>query len=114
MLPYCETAIEEFIPSPTYKICESPANLLRRPYAMTTPGTAGTLAARRPTAATDAASHHVAAFVRRAQTKGDSTHIALTPESTIKAHSACRVPIRGISSMLKASAPAIAPPVLAA
>jgi hypothetical protein len=45
---------------------------------------------------------------------GASMTNALTTESTINARSACRVPIRGISNMLNASAPAIAPPVLAA
>jgi hypothetical protein len=87
---------------------------MRRPYAISSPGTAETLAVSQPATASDAASPMVPAIPGDCLTTWPSAKTALTAASTINTCSQPLVPIQGMSTRLKASAPRMAPPVLAA
>src|ERR1039457_1686545 len=108
-------AMEEFRPSPTYKISDV-LRLMRkrRAEAMRADGTAGVQATRYPAPIVDISNNAAPNFRRRFHTYGARTTSALIAAITISVRSQFCVPIRGISITLNAIAPPIAPAVLAA
>src|ERR1700691_3137944 len=108
-------AMEALMPSPVYKIFDELDDvIMRRPYAIRLPGTSETLAVNQPATASDAASPKAPPIFRDCFTTCASANTALTAESTMRTCSQPLVPIHGIRIRLNASAPTIAPPVLAA
>ena len=112
---HCEMAIEELIPSPEYRILVRVIEvMMRRPYAISTGGTPETCDTSTAPAASAAARPAAPYTVRAALTSGARISTAPIAASTISTRSQPCVPIHGTRTRLKLSAPAIAPPVLAA
>src|SRR5260370_31342806 len=108
-------AIEALIPSPVYRIFERPDEvMMRRPKAISSPGTPDTDHVIKPTATAEAARVATPILFGDLQASAASTTTPATAEPTMSKRSAFCVPIQGIKRRLKPRAPRIAPPVLAA